>query len=200
MRNGDCMKEVWKDVKGFEGLYQISNLGRLKSFRKHKDGYILSQTNQKGWYFTVNLFKSDGTKTTRRIHILVAQHFIGEIPIGWHVHHKDGNKQNNRVDNLEIIHPKSHYQETKKEHPEIVTGMVKYNKFDKPRRIQQYDKEGNFIAEYANAKIASHYTGVCQRNILQVSSGDEYKTGKVRKQAGGFVWKYKDEKGVVLCS
>lgn len=78
--------------------------------------------------------------------------------------------------------------------------MVNYNKFDRPKHIQQFDLEGHFIAEYANARIASNYTGVCRRNILQVASGDEYKPGKVRKQAGGFVWKYKDEKGVVLCS
>ena len=58
---------------------------------------------------------------------------------------------------------------------------------------------GHFIAEYANGEIASMYTGVCARNILQVADGTEYKPGKVRKQAGGYIWKYKAE-GVVMCS
>lgn len=193
------IKEVWKWIKGFEGLYQISNFGRLKSFRKHNDGYILSEKNQNGGYFTVNLFRGDGTRTTKRIHVLVAENFIGNIPAGWHVHHKDGNKQNNNVSNLEIIHPKMHRKETEKQFPQIITGMNNYNKFERPARIQQFDLDGHFIAEYANAKIASVYTGVCSRNILQVANKDEYKPGHIRKQAGGYVWKLKDEE-VIKCS
>ena len=192
------MNEEWKWVKGFEGMYQISNMGRLKSFHRDKDGYILSNTNKDGWYLTSNLFDKNKRKT-KRIHVLVAEAFIGEIPRGYHVHHKDGNKQNNIVSNLEIIHPKAHRKKTEKEHPQIVTGMVDYNKFERPKRIQQFDMNGHFIAEYANGKIASMYTGVCARNILQVADGTEYKPGKVRKQAGGYVWKYKEEE-VVMCS
>ncbi len=192
------MREEWKDVKGFEGLYQISNFGRLKSFRKYKDGYILSQTNRNGWYFTVNLFDSFGDRKTKRIHVLVAEAFIGDIPAGWHVHHKDGNKQNNNVGNLEIIHPKQHRNETLKQNPKIESGMVNYNKFIRPKHIRQYDLDGHFIAEYANGTIASILTGICQRNILQVCNREEYMKGKTRKQAGGYVWKYAEE--VVDCS
>ena len=192
--------EEWKWIKGFEGIYQISSHGRLKSFRKIKSGYILSNQNKKGWYLTVNLFDSDGVRHTRRIHRLVTEAFIGNIPPGYHVHHKDENKQNNRVDNLEIIHPVKHRKETEITHPQIITGMNNYNKFEKPRRIRQYDKDGHFIAEYANSIIASFYTGVCHRNILQVANQDEYKPGMTRKQAGGYVWKFADDKGVVKCS
>ena len=193
-------KEEWKWVKGFEGLYQISNHGRLKSFHKDKaDGYILSNVNQKGWYFTVNLIMN-GKKTTKRIHVLVAEAFIGKIPSGFHVHHIDGNKQNNVVTNLEIIHPKEHRKETEKQCPQIITGVCNYNKYERPKHILQYDMEGHFIAEYANAEIASMLTGVCSRNILQVANREEYKPGKVRKQAGGYIWRIKEESEVVQCS
>lgn len=192
------MKEEWKWVKGYDGLYQISNFGRLKSFHKYSEsGYILSNTNQKGWYFTVNLLK-DGKRTTNRIHVLVAEAFIGEIPRGYHVHHKDGNKQNNRVDNLEIIHPKKHRKETEKICPQIVTGMNNYNKYERPKHIIQYDLDNHFIAEYANAEIASRLTGICQRNILQVAGKTPFNNkGNIRKQAGGYIWKFAEESEVV---
>lgn len=191
--------EEWRWINGFEGRYQISSLGRVKSFLRCENGYILSDKNKNGWYLGYRLSDKNGVYHTKRIHVLVAEAFIGEIPRGYHVHHKDGNKQNNIVSNLEIIHPKAHRKETEKEHPQIVTGIVNYNRFERPRRIQQFDLEGHFIAEYANGQIASMYTGVCARNILQVADGTEYKPGKVRKQAGGYIWKYKEE-GVVMCS
>lgn len=192
--------EEWKWVKGFEGIYQISNLGRLKSFKKYDDGYILSEKNENGGYLSVVLTDSERKKKRyTRIHVLVAEAFIGEIPKGYHVHHIDDNKQNNVVSNLEIIHPKKHRKETEKTKPQIITGMNNYNKFERPVRIQQFDLDGHFIAEYANAKIASDYTGVCSRNILQVANKDEYKPGHIRKQAGGYVWKLKAEE-VVKCS
>lgn len=184
--------EEWKWIEGYEGLYQISNEGRIKSFRGKVDGRILSQVNKDGWYFTVNLYDDDQKMKTTRIHILVAKAFIGEIKRGYHVHHKDGNKQNNRVDNLEIISPKKHRIETLAQHPEMYKGMNNYNKYSKPKHIQQFDFDGNFIAEYANAAIASNLTGVCQRNILQVANKTLTKHGTVRKQAGGFVWKIKE--------
>ena len=195
------MQEEWKWVNGFEGIYQISNYGRLKSFKKYGDGYILSNKNEKGGYLSIIL--TDSIRRRRRctrIHVLVAEHFIGKIPKGFHVHHLDDNKQNNIVSNLEIIHPKKHRKETEKSCPQIVRGINNYNKFQRPKHIVQYDLEGHFIAEYANGEIASRLTGVCQRNILQVANGEEYKPGKVRKQAGGYVWKFKKESEVVQCS
>lgn len=191
------MNEEWRWVKGFEGVYQISNLGRLKSFKKYENGYILSNKNEKDGYLSIIL--TDRTLKKRRctrIHVLVAEHFIGDIPKGYHVHHIDDNKQNNIVSNLEIIHPKQHRRETEKTCPQIVTGMKNYNKYQKPRHILQYDMEGHFIAEYANGEIASRLTGICQRNILQVANKEEYKPNMTRKQAGGFVWKFKDEEVV----
>lgn len=186
------MKEEWKWVNGFEGVYMISSLGRLKSYKKVKDGYILSNVNSNGGYLSVVLAYGCKKRYTR-IHNLVAEHFIGEIPKGFHVHHKDGNKQNNIVTNLEIIHPVKHHEKTIKENPQILKGMNNYNRFVRPRPIAQFDKEGNWIGTYCNSEIASIYTGVCQRNILQVANKDTYGKNKLtRKQAGGYVWKFAD--------
>lgn len=192
------MLEEWKWVQGYEGLYQISNKGRVKSFLKYDEGYILSNKNEQGDYLSI-ILRNKYTKTQKstRIHVLVAQHFIGDIPKGFHVHHIDGNKQNNVVTNLQIIHPKAHRKETEISHPQIVTGMNNYNKYKRPKHIVQYDMDGHFIAEYANGEIASRLTGVCQRNILQVANGEEYKPGKVRSQAGGYIWKFAEESEVV---
>lgn len=186
--------EQWKWIKGYEGLYQISSCGRLKSFHKKKDGYITSNVNQNGWYFTVNLLDEFKNKKTKRIHVLVAEAFIGEIPKGYHVHHKDGNKQNNHVENLEIIHPREHALESVRINPNCIKGMNNYNRYKKPRRIRQYTIDGQFIAEYANGAIASDLSGVCQRNILQVASKAPFNdAGSYRKTAGGYKWVYADE-------
>lgn len=191
------MHEEWKWVNGFEGVYQISNLGRLKSFKRCQNGYILSNINAKGGYLSVILSDPIAKKKRyTRIHILVAEAFIGNIPRGYHVHHIDDNKQNNVASNLEIIHPKIHRKETEITHPQIITGMRNYNKYERPKHIVQYDLDNHFIAEYANAEIASRLTGVCQRNILQVANCEEYKPGKIRKQAGGYIWKIKEEEVV----
>lgn len=194
------MIEEWKWISGYEGIYQISNLGRLKSFRKEEGGYIRSNKNKNGWYLTVNLYDSKGQRKTKRIHALVAEAFIGEIPKGYQVHHKDGNKQNNAVSNLAIIHPSQHRKETEKAKPQITTGMVVYNQFQRPNRIRQYTCDGYFIAEYANAQIASELTGVCQRNILQVANKTPFNSkGNIRKQAGGYVWVIAKESEVMRC-
>jgi hypothetical protein len=187
--------EEWKWVKGYEGIYQISNYGRLKSFHHEPNGKILSTVNSKGNYLKVILHdKKGGFKRHVRIHTLVAETFIGDIPNGYEVHHIDGNKQNNMVSNLSILESNEHKIITMLEHPNYTKGMNDYNKYIKTRRIQQYTKDGHFIAEYANGEIASRFTNVCQRNILQVANKEEYKPGKIRKQAGGYIWKYKDMK------
>lgn len=196
-RNCDYMEEEWRCVKGYEGLYQISNYGRVRSFHNNP-AKILSLKNNSGWYLSFRAIDENGNRKTLRPHVEVAKAFLGEIPKGYHVHHKDGNKQNNRVDNLEIIHPSEHAKETIKQNANVIKGMNNYNEYIRPKRIRQYTRDGMFVAEYANAEIASRYSGVCGRNILQVARKEKYgKNGMVRKQAGGFVWKFADESEVV---
>lgn len=190
------MQEVWKDINGFEGVYQISNLGRLKSFKKEAKGKILSNTNKKGGYFSIILSKGDKVKSTR-IHRLVAEAFIPNPDKLTQVHHKDGNKQNNHIENLEWISERQHHFITRKQNPNAIRGLVKFNKFIRPKKIQQYSLNGELLAEYNNGTEAHLKTGVCARNIHQVATKTPFnKKGNVRKQAGGYIWKYKDEEVV----
>jgi len=184
--------EIWKDVKGFEGIYQISNKGRLKSFKGDPSGRILSNKNSKGDYLSVILCYGSKRRSTR-IHRLVAEAFVPNPYNKPEVNHKDGNKQNNCAENLEWVSRLENARHAIARNPNIVKGMVKYNRFIRPRAIRQYTLDGKFIAEYPNSIEAAKATGVCHRNILQVAAKDEYKPGKTRKQAGGYIWKFKDE-------
>lgn len=105
-------KEVWKDIIGYEGKYQISNYGRVKSLpREKKVGYvntyitpeiILKTYKSKKGYLNITLSKN-GKCIDKRNHILVAQHFIPNPNNKPQVNHKDGNKLNNNVENLEWV-------------------------------------------------------------------------------------------------
>lgn len=105
------MKEIWKDIKGYEGLYQVSNLGRVKSLdRTYKSsltntetitrrGKVLKPLFNRGYYYVA---LSSGNKVIRKsIHRLVAETFIPNNLNKPQVNHKDGNKKNNNVKNLE---------------------------------------------------------------------------------------------------
>lgn len=93
--------EIWKPVVGFEGLYEVSNMGRVKTLGQRRKGiksihYIP--------YAKVNLYRYRDPKTYNRyVHILVAAAFIGPCPEGLEVNHRDGNKKNNVVENLEYV-------------------------------------------------------------------------------------------------
>ena len=185
------MNEQWKDVKGWEGKYQISNFGRLKSILKNKNGKIRSVKNRHGWYLTVPLCCNCHRETVR-IHRLVAEAFIPNLHKYPEVNHKDGNKQNNNVENLEWCTRAMNMRHAIKMNPRIIKNMVNYNRFLKTKTILQYNLKGDYLAAYPNAVEAHKSTGVCHRNILQVASQDEYRPGKTRKQAGGYVWKFKE--------
>ena len=185
--------ETWKDIEGYEGLYQISNHGRLKSFLKDKSGKILSNVNKNGWYFTVRLLK-DGKYNTTRIHKLVAEAFIPNPQSKREVHHIDGNKQNNHVDNLMWVTSKEHVAIEMQENPAFTDAMNIYNRYERPKPVTQYTLEGKYVTTYANCIEASERTGVCSRNINQVAAKTEYKPGLTRKQAGGFRWVFEGRK------
>jgi len=90
------MNEVWKDISGYEGFYQVSNLGRVRRLT------VLKTSHKYDKYLKVDLSKESKVKTFR-IHKLVANAFLNKINNDLVVNHKDGNKRNNRLDNLEYV-------------------------------------------------------------------------------------------------
>ena len=90
------MEEIWKDIEGYEGLYQVSNYGRIKSLRKNN--YL--KLNEVKGYLYAHLYK-EAKRKAHRVNRLVAEAFIKNSENKPQVNHIDGNKQNNKVDNLE---------------------------------------------------------------------------------------------------
>ena len=89
------------------------------------------------------------------------------------------------------ISSSEHQQKHIKENRRILNGMINYNRYIKTKKIEQYDLDGRYIATYANGYDASISTGVCHRNILQVANKEPFnKKGNIRKQAGGYIWKF----------
>lgn len=93
------MQELFRNIEGYEGLYQVSNLGRVRSFKVYKGGKVLTLVQRKG-YITVTLCKN-GKSKIYSVHRLVAEAFIPNPDSMREVNHIDGNKLNNDVSNLE---------------------------------------------------------------------------------------------------
>ena len=94
------MEEIWKDIEGYNGDYQISNLGRIISYKKKHPRILIFK--EKHGYYQIQLTNDYGIKYVR-VHRLVAQHFISPIPEGMLVNHIDMDRKNNQVSNLEIV-------------------------------------------------------------------------------------------------
>ena len=165
------MEEMWRDIKGYEGLYQVSNLGRVKSLSRfhnnNSGGYlskerILKQSIKRG-YLTVGLCNSGKVKTYS-VHRLVAIAFIDNPNNKKAVNHIDGNKTNNNVDNLEWCT----YSENQKH--AYKTGLHKSttgekSSFNKLNAIEVEDIRKNFDGNYK--KIAEKYS-VSERTIKRI--------------------------------
>jgi hypothetical protein len=95
--------EEFRDIKGYEGLYQISNLGRVKSLKFNKEKVLIA-TSKNNRYLKVGLFKNS-EKKTKTVHQLVVIAFLNHIPCGPKlvVNHINFNTHDNRVENLEIV-------------------------------------------------------------------------------------------------
>jgi predicted XRE-type DNA-binding protein len=105
--------EEWLPIRGYEGLYEVSNAGRVRrvaGFEKHKKikGRLLTACLD-GKYLNLSLFK-EGKKRSYNVHKLVAEAFIGPCPFGKEADHKDGNKLNNFASNLQYLRHNVHQQ------------------------------------------------------------------------------------------
>ena len=192
------MEEIWKDIKGYEGLYQVSNLGRISSntgYIKRKDGRlffkegrILKNTSSGVGYYQVKLCK-DAIKINIRNHRAVAEAFIPNPENKPEVNHIDGNKQNNRVDNLEWCsyneNLKHAYNNKLRQVTELQKEAASKNGKKSSKTTLQYDKNGKFVAEWESASEAARNLGYSVSNICNCCI---YK----RKTAGGYIWRYKN--------
>ena len=170
------MEEIWKDVEGYEGLYKISNMGRL--YRIKKDVITEGYVDENG-YPVVSFFK-DRKNTSVRVHTLVARAFVpnpNNLPF---VNHKDENKRNNRADNLEWCTQK--YNINYGKNKEV---MSRNN--GRKRAIELIDENGNVLKEFSSISDASRELGIGHANISYVCSGKN-------KTAGGKRFRYKEEK------
>lgn len=171
IKGDNTMVELWKDIEGFEGLYQVSNLGRIKSaFREGTKGGIIKQFIIHN-YPKVNLHKN-GESHFIYTHRLVAKAFIPNPLNKPQINHINGNKCDNRAINLEWATSQENLQHA------IDTGLRKFKK------VAQI-KNGTLIKTYLNCRRASIETGIPQPNIWYCLSGKH-------KTSGGYEWKYID--------
>lgn len=186
------MEEIWKDIEGYEGLYQISNLGRVKSLGRYinklsgniwTDEKIKKSYTDRDGYYRVNLYK-DSKIQTYMIHRLVALAFIPNTKDKPQVNHIDGNKENNNVSNLEWCTSKENNIHALKNKLRI---MPRGNKNKLSKEIIQYDLNMKKIAKYGSIREAQRITGINQSNISKCCrEKGNYNT------AGGYIWKYKE--------
>lgn len=173
--------ETWKDIPNYEGLYQVSNLGRIKSLYNYRRGNILTPRLKRG-YYTVGLRKN-GVRKWHLVHRLVASAFIlnkNNLP---QINHKDENKLNNCVDNLEWC--------TVSYNNNYGTRQERVSKTNKLKRaVLKFDLNGNFIEKYHSMSEAARQNGV-----KSTSSIMECCRGKIT-QTKGFIYRYEE---VVPC-
>lgn len=191
-----CMiKEVWRDIPNYEGLYQVSTLGNVKSLNYNHTGKekIMKQSKDKYEYLKIRLCKENKVKNFR-VHRLVALAFLenpNNLPC---VNHKDENKQNNHVNNLEICSYlyNNNYGSKKQRMSESLKGKPKSEEMkrnlSKARRkpILQFSLDNVFIREWDSTKTASKELNLKSSSICMCCKG---KT----KTCGGYKWVYKSD-------
>ena len=176
------MEEIWKDVKGFEGRYQVSNMGRVRSLDRttidkvgrvhHTRGMILkdSLNNWRG-YYRVSLSDGHRNYTHYEVHRLVALHFVPGYEEGLVVNHKNEIKTDNRAENLEWC-----TQGYNLKYSDVIGW--------KRKPVYQYDLDGNFIQKHKCCAVAEKMMGARKGAMVYVMY--ESKVGMWR----GYRWSF----------
>lgn len=178
------MDEIWKDIKGYEGLYQVSNLGNVKSLARvvpHKitgsrtiPEKILKPNSDDVGYLYVSLSK-DGKKKNPKIHRLVAEAFIPNPKNLPQVNHIDENKLNNRVTNLEWSTSLDNLN---------YSNVIEKGNFARRRKVIQESFDGEIIAVYTSMTEAAKAVGASNHSLISMCC-----SGK-RKSAYNYLWEY----------
>ena len=198
----DLKGEIWKDVVGFEGIYQVSNLGRVKSLSRVVNTWnayktlptiIMSQRHRNG-YLACNL---------SNVHRLVARAFIDNPDGKQYVNHKDGNKKNNIAENLEwvtALENVQHAWDNNLSNDETRRKMSKKAKMRVGKRnncwrgyVCMYDLENNFICSFETLKHAEIW--IKENTIWKKADKGNISlvcNGKLEK-VYGFTFKYQKE-------
>lgn len=180
------MQEIWKDIKGFEGLYQVSNMGKVKTFNWrncHKIRFL--NTFDTDGYLRVCLTK-DKKQHKVLLHRLIAEAFIPNPDNKEYINHIDGNKRNNSVSNLEWVTPKENVNHAIKYglRP-LICKVKRYKGKDNPisKPVIQKSLNGDFIKQWGCASEVTNILGIKARYIQSCCRGE-------RKEYSGYVWEY----------
>lgn len=179
------MTEEWRDIEGLEGKYKVSNFGNILSlkFNKQTQERLLKLSTDSDGYAVIHI----GEKM-RKVHRLVAEAFLPKIDGKDFVNHIDGNKKNNRVENLEWVTCAENARHAR------AIGLLKPVLSPKARQmsiekrmrpVSQYDDNGNHIRDFDSITAAGRAIARNQSSISMCLAGR-------RKHCGGYVWKYKD--------
>lgn len=172
----DNLEEEWRDIEGYEGLYQVSNLGRVKSLNYHNTGkeqLLKHRNNDKYGHQRVCLCKC-GIKTYKQIHRLVAEAFIPNPEKKSCVDHIDTNTSNNCVENLRWV--------THHENSQNPLSIIHYRDANGGKPIYCYET----ATVYQSTKDAEHQLNVHSSNVSNCCRG-------LRSQTGGYHFCYADE-------
>lgn len=164
--------ELWSDAKEYEGLYQASNIGRVKSIKFGKERILKPFTNSSG-YLQVSLFKN-GKKKNFYVHRLVAEAFLpnpDNLPC---VNHKDEDKTNNNVNNLEWCNCRYNVN--------YGTRNKRIGKSNS-KKVLQYTLDGEFVREWQSTMECGR-NGFNQGHVVACCRGER----KIHKD---FIWRYK---------
>lgn len=181
MNNSD-LQEIWKDIPGYEGIYQISNKGNILALNYHlsnKPSLLKQDTSDKRGYRRITLSKNSGTKRYC-VHRLEWETFYGPIPKGMQINHKDENPANNLLYNLELVNAAGNINYG--HHNKKVSQALKNHPvFSRP--VSQYTLDGELIATYPSISQACRDNGFKSCGNINSCLKGKY------KHAYGFKWK-----------
>lgn len=183
--------EVWKDATGFEGIYQVSNFGRIKKIRtwrgnKYKNKYINCETILKGSIQNNGYISISYRGKHYLLHRIIATTFIPNPKNKPQVNHKDGNKLNNSVNNLEWVTNKENAAHARKHG--LLTARDKISAIKNSKKVRQLSLDGQLIKEWSSASVASRTLGIDSSAIRKCCRHQ-------RNKCGGYMWE--DEKEVM---